>query len=178
MATLIDAMHRFQEVFGDPRLVARYLALPGVVYGLRDIEVRVVDPEVVVFWLTLDPWAPMTERGYPTERVSISVRSDRRVTAVPIDPTRRSWQHRYPYILGDLAALGHLCLWHPHDPRALRWSWDDGFTSYVTVVHRHLQAEEFFRREGYWPSEDTPHGEGDCPIRTLALWSIVAKEGA
>ena len=70
--------------------------------------------------------------------------------------------------------LGELCLWYPGDPRALRWEWADGLSSYLTVVHRHLQAEEFYRRNGTWPSEDAPHGPGPHPIRSPELRRIVA----
>jgi hypothetical protein len=132
---------------------------------------------MMVFWLTLEPWAAMVERGYPTERVSITVWSGGRITAVPIAAGDRTWEHRYSYIFGRVDALGELCLWFPDDPRSLRWTWEDGLAAYVTIVHRHLQAEEYFRRTGIWPGEAAPHGLGDLLIRSPAMHRI-ALEGA
>lgn len=168
-----------EEVFRRPHAVAEHLLEPGVVYGLVAVDVRVADDDLVVFWLTLEPWAPMAERGYPTERVSITAWADGRTTAVPIGASARSWQHRNPFVLGRLDAMGDLCLWYPGDPRPLRWEWSDGLVSYVTIVHRHLQAEEYARRnQGKWPAEDAPHGPGRHPIRSAGLRSIVEGRAA
>lgn len=165
------------DVLDDPRGIAEYLVESRCIFGLIDIEVRIAVRNMVVFWLTLEPWTPMAERGYPTEHVSITVWPGGRVTAVPIAASGRGWEHRNLYLLGDLRYVGDLCLWYPRDPRTLRWEWSDGLVSYVTIVHRHLQAEEFFRRNGTWPSEDAPHGAGYHPIRTLAMRQA-ALEGA
>lgn len=157
------------DALDDPYGVAEYLVRSGCVYGLVDSEVRVADPEMVVLWITLEPWAPMAERGYPAERVSIAIWPGGWITAVPSGATTRPWRHRFPYVLGDLEQLGQLCLWYPDDPRGLRWEWADGLVSYVTIVHRHLQAEEYCRRTGSWPAEEAPHGQGKHPILTPAL---------
>ena len=162
-----------EEVLRRPHAVTARLLQPGVVYGLADIDVRLAARHMVVFWVTLDPWTPMAERNYPTERVSITVWDGGDVTAVPIGAAGRTWQHRNRFILGRLDAMGELCLWNPWDPRSLRWEWADGFVSYLTIVHRHLQAEEYARRhQGTWPAEDAPHGRGQHPIRTRALQAV------
>jgi hypothetical protein len=149
------------EVLDDPQEVAQHL-LRSDIYGLVNVEVRLAERSCVVFWLTLEPWAAMAEHGYPTERVSITVWASRRILAVPLAPGR-AWLHRMPSLFGEL------CIWFPGDPRALRWEWPDGLVAYITLVHRHLQAEECWRRHGVWPAEDAPHGGGDHPIRSLDL---------
>lgn len=160
------------EVVRDPRGVAAYLIESSAVFGLTAVDVRVAAKHMVVYWLTLEPWTPMAARGYPTERISISVWPTGAVTAVPIGGSGRTWQHRNAFVLGRLDRIGDLCLWFSSDPPALRWRWNDGFVAYVTVVHRHLQAEEYFRRTGRWPAEDAPHGAGDHPIRSSALRQV------
>jgi hypothetical protein len=169
-----DSVIGLTEVLARPHAVAEHLVESGVVYGLTEVDVRVADPHMVVFWLTLEPWAPMSEQDYPTERVSITVWAGGRVTAVPIGAAGRTWKHRYPYVPGRLDRMGELCLWFPGDPRSLRWEWADGFVSYVTIVHRHLQAEEYARRHnGLWPAEDAPHGNASSyPIRTSGLRAV------
>lgn len=163
----------FEEVFRDPHGVAKRIIAANSIFGLIDIEVRRVDDKMVVLWLSLEPWTPMAERGYPTEQVSITIWSDERITAVPFDASDRGWQHRIQCIPGRLDAIGQLCLWSEFDPRSLRWEWADGLLAFVTIVHRHLQAEEFFRRHQSWPSEDAPHGLGNHPVRTFAMSRIV-----
>ena len=86
-----------------------------------------------------------------------------RIAATPRGAGGRRWLHRYP------PPLGQLCLWYPDDPPALGWQWSDGLAAFITIAHRHLQAEEYWRRTGIWPAEDVPHGEGPHPIRSPAL---------
>jgi Second Messenger Oligonucleotide or Dinucleotide Synthetase domain len=150
-------------VFADPAGVARDLREDAGLYGLISVEVRLADTDHVLFWLELEPWAPMAADGYPTERLSVLVWADGRIAAVPRGARARRWLHRYP------DALGQLCLWYPDDPPELRWQWSDGLAAFITIAHRHLQAEEYWRRTGTWPAEDVPHGEGLHPIRTPAL---------
>ncbi len=69
----------------------------------------------------------------------------------------------------DPGLIGELCLWCPGDPRQLRWAWSDGLAAYITIVHRHIQAEEYWRRTGRWPAEDAPHGGTSHPIQTSAM---------
>ena len=78
----------------------------------------------------------------------------------------------------DPARLGQLCLWFPDDPPELKWDWSDGLVAYITVVHRHLQAEEFWRRTGRWPAEDAPHGEGVHPIRSQEMRAAAGLDAA
>jgi len=184
------------EVLANPREVASRISANGDIYGLINIEVRIAQRALVCLWLTLEPWAPMAAEGYPTETVAITMWAGGRIVSVPKDPDRRRWKHRnarmdltyaarsrrqlfagapadvqrlalgLDWARSDPMRLGELCLWYPEDPRALRWEWTDGLISYMTIVHRHLQAEEHWRREGTWPAEDAPHGEGSHPIRT------------
>jgi hypothetical protein len=149
--------------FADPVGVARALSEDAGIYGLTDIEVRLAEVNLVLFWLTLEPWAPMAAEGYPTERLSILIWADGRIAAVPRGARGRRWLHRYP------DPLGQLCLWYPHDPPTLRWQWSDGLAAFITIAHRHLQAEEYWRRTNAWPAEDAPHGEGPHPVATPAL---------
>jgi hypothetical protein len=165
-----DGIVGLEVVLGDPYGAARHL-LEADIYGLVDVQVRLADRGCVIFWLTLAPWAPMAKRGYPTERVGICVWRNGRIVAVPHNAKDRLWYHR------NVTLFGELCLWFPGDPRSLRWDWVDGLVRYVTIVHRHLQAEEFWRRHDRWPSEDAPHGAGDHPIRTWEMRRI-AEQGA
>jgi len=164
-----------EDVMRDPDRVAATIENSGAVYGLRSMVVRARCDSLVVFRLTLDPWAPMVAEGYPQELVNITVWRTGQIVAVPVNGAARSWAHRQPFLLGHLELVGQLCLWAYDDPPALRWSWSDGLVAFITVVHRHLQAEEFCRRTGRWPSEDAPHGAGPHPIRTPALQAIVAE---
>lgn len=160
-------------MFGDPVGVAEHLASANCIFGLVDIEVKVVSEKLVVFWLTLEPWTPMVECGYPTERVGITIWSDGRIWAVPLDTDGRVWKHYKLHNCDQGSEFIELCLWFPFDPRALRWEWADGLIDYVTIVHRHLQAEEYFHRNQVWPSEEAPHGLGEHPIQTFAISRIV-----
>lgn len=196
------------EVLRDPQRVADRLVASRIIYGLTDIDVRVATPDMVCMWLTLDPWSPMAAAGYPTERVAVTVHRNGTVSAAPVGARNRRWLHRNPSIdlnrfgrlrwtlfadapedvkryawwldqeLSDPRRLGDLCLWFPDDPRGLRWEWGDGLESYITIVHRHLQAEEYWRRTDRWPAEDAPHGDGDHPIRTPAMQQAARRDAA
>jgi hypothetical protein len=116
----------------------------------------------------------MAAEGYPTETVSLCIWDDDTLYAIPHQADGRTWMHRNPdtAVNPELLPLpgqwGTLCLWYSDDPRALRWEWSDGLDQYVTIVHRHLQAEEYARHHGHWPAEDAPHGNGFHPLRTEA----------
>lgn len=167
------------QVLRDPEGVARQLVRSETIFGLAGVEVRVDRWDLVCFWLTLDPWLPMQLDGFPTEQVAITSFDDGRVAAVPVGARRRRWLHRNPSLLGRVEFLGELCLWYPSDPPALRWSWNDGLVDFITMVHRHLQAEEYWRRTGQWPAEDAPHGDdGAKLIRTPALTRFIGQEAA
>lgn len=159
-------------LLGDPEAVALKILRSADIYGLLSITVRLHRVDCVVLEVILGPWAPMAAAGYPTERIGILVSADGRVLAVPHRADERRWLHRF----GDLP--GRLCLWFDEDPRALRWEWEDGFEAYLTIVHRHLQAEEYWRRHGAWPGEDAPHGKGPHPIKSWALRKIAEGRAA
>lgn len=167
-----------RDVWSDPHAVARHLVERGEVFGLIDADVVIADTRFVCMWVTLEPWAPLAADGYPTERVAITTFHNGELRAVPVEAHQRQWAHRYPYEPLSLVHLGHLCLWYPSDPRELRWTWSDGFINYLTIVHRHLMAEEYWRRHGQWPAEDAPHGDGDHPIRDPKLRQIVTRAAA
>lgn len=167
-----------RDVLANPQGVFASVQTSGAVYGLTVAEVRHAEKDLVNVWLTLSPWEPMAQRDYPTERVAITTWRTGRIVAVPVDPARRRWEHRNAFRLGSLTYVGDLCLWYPKDPRPLRWEWDDGLIDYLTIVHRHLQAEEYFRRTDTWPGEDAPHGDGDHPILSPALQQIAYRKSA
>ena len=152
---------QLSDVFSDPNGVIERLRSGANIYGLVDVEVIRATERVVILLLTLDPLEPMAQEGYPTEKVKIVIEADGAVRAYPKSEGRR-WLHRNP--LGGTPLSLDLCLWYPGDPRELRWEPQDGLERYITIVHRHLMAEEFWRRTGRWPFEDAPHGQGPHPI--------------
>lgn len=166
-----------EQVRSHPEDAVAALLQVGI-YGLTAAEVRSKSRTLTVIWITLEPWAPMAAEGYPTERVSICVWDDDTVSAIPHQAQGHTWVHRNPDSLpvsshGPRGEWGTLCLWYPGDPRGLRWEWPDGLDQYVTMVHRHLQAEEYARRHGAWPAEDAPHGSGPHPILSPAVREAV-----
>ena len=154
----------------NPHGCSRWLSTAGVVGG---IEVTVVkhDTRFTTFDVRFEPPANPELSGYPAEHVRITVRANGEILAVPIGGEDRAWLHRYPrHLIAELLALpksavtpweyvvGSLCLEYPKDPDHLRWNWSDGIDGYLRVVQRHLWFEEYWRRHGSWPVEDTPHG--------------------
>jgi hypothetical protein len=168
-AVVTSPLTRPRDVVQSARRVARELIEDGQVFGLTDVDVRAATDRMAVFWLTLEPWTSLAAEGFPTERVAITITSNGWIAAVPLEAHGRRWYHRNRYELGSMENLGALCLWYPGDPRSLRWEWSDGFVAYIRIVHRHLQAEEYWRRHDRWPVEDAPHGEGNHPIRSLEM---------
>ncbi len=148
----------------DPQGTIR--SLGHRIYGLLDATVVVQDPDFLVMELVLCPWEGPAAEGYPVERVRIAVWSSGRIEAVPLWTDSRPWLHRFPE---EYSAIRQLCLWDPWDPPELRWDESDGLEAYVHIVHRHLQAEEYWRRTNRWPVEDAPHGEGPHPIRSVMM---------
>ncbi|WP_082948693.1 hypothetical protein [Mycobacterium sp. 1274756.6] len=106
--------------------------------------------------LTLAPPPELVIAGYANEGARVSISPAGEIFSFPLGP-RREWKHRYSFN-PDGGCIRQLCLWFPEDPRPLRWVPDDGFEDYVARVHRHLFYEEFWRRTGFWPTEDAPHG--------------------
>lgn len=199
---------RREDVFSDPAGTASRVLSSGAVFGLTAMEVRFATRDTVVYWLTLEPWLGPAAEGYPVEEVAITIHASGDITAVPRHARERRWLHRNPAAesvwwgstwrawyrtapqpvqqaaiahartMGDPRLLGDLCLWYPGDPRSLRWAWSDGLVSYITIVHRHLQAEECWRRTGSWPAEDAPHGRGRHGITTNAMRTAAGMDAA
>jgi hypothetical protein len=122
---------------------------------LQSIAPVRADRTTLRFQAEFVPWQDMRKLDYPLEVVFIDVLPTGEVRTFPIESTKqRSWYHRHT-LDGKPADL---CLWFPHDPPERRWGWPQPFSEYLAIVSRHLQAEEFYRRHGYWPMEDVPHG--------------------
>ena len=101
----------------------------------------------------------MAADGYPIETVRIAQFADPRHVvpyAFPIGPSR-TWHHRYAQQV-EIGHYGQLCLWYPYDPARLVWNWSRGLVGFVAIAQRHLWFEEYYRRTGFWPVEDAPHG--------------------
>jgi len=161
----------YEHVKFDPDGCSSWLTNSGVISGIT-VTVAVNDPRLTVLDVRFDPPPADHLPGYPSEHVRVSVLPNLRVVAVPVDGDDRAWLHRYSrwrieqILRHDIAlsfpweqVLGALCLWYPLDPAPLLWRWKDGIDAYMLIVQRHLWSEEYWRRHGNWPAEDTPHGE-------------------
>jgi hypothetical protein len=143
-------------------------------FGVQVDSARRQSSGAVVIDFFFDPPPELAAAGYCTERGRIAVTASGQVASFPLGSVGRRWKHRNGSPLGPIFDHlgGDLCLWYRHDPRGLRWEWDDGFEQYVTRVHRHLFFEEYWRRTGEWPFEDAPHGEpaaGVHPVLTRQM---------
>jgi hypothetical protein len=143
-------------VLADPSAAASHLLHAGTVFGVEQAVGRRGVGGAAVLDLTLKPLPAFEREGYPAERVRVVIHPDHEVHAFPQGGRGRAFKHRNPGPLGDL------CLQYPGDDPALRWLPEDGLEPLITQVHRHLMAEEAWRRSGDWPFEDAPHG----PTRT------------
>jgi hypothetical protein len=154
----------------DPRVTR--VRLLQEVWGLSQCTLLWGEAASVGYLLQLEPWVELRDQAYPTERVALLVLGTGSVFATPHDQGERPWRHRYGWAASDFREL---CLWDPTDAPALRWTWADGLVAYVSLVHRHVQAEEFARRHGAWPAEDSPHGPGPHPVQTAATRRAAAR---
>lgn len=149
--------------------------------------IQVADDELVTV-LEAELFPPSDLAAYPVETARIIVEhATRQVFAVPLGQDR-SWQHRnrrlaFHEIPKDFPCpweliIGSLCLWDPRDPVALRWRWANGLDAFIAIVQRHLISEEYYRRHGHWPAEDSPHGAPERgyrhPMITPAARAAVA----
>lgn len=152
-----------RDVVEDPGMAAQ--VLENALRGTRVTRITRTNG-VVILNLEFEPLPELPD--YPTERARIRVYLDGAIEALPRGP-RRPWKHRNPSPYGkaytDLG--GSLCLYYPHDPDPLRWSWAEGLEGYVVRVRRHLIYEEAWRRTGEWPVEDAPHGEPAHGVRHI-----------
>jgi hypothetical protein len=153
-----------ESVLADPQsVVDALLGDDAPIFGVREASVRMHDENGVVLEVVLAPWVPGAEAGFPDERVRLLVTNEQRAFVVAQDADSRQWKHRNPTDIGDL------CLWYPQDDPALVWQWGDGLLDLLTIAHRHLQYEEFWRRTGKWPVEDAPHGPGHHQLRSAGM---------
>jgi hypothetical protein len=169
--------------------MAGVLGHVDVVKRPQEVARRIVDiPNVSVdrvlawrrgveFDLTFASPAELAAAGYGPEQARLLVPWSGEPEAWPRGK-RRPWKHRNPRRgdIDDRWTTGSLCLYYPHDPRPLRWVWEDGLEAYVIRMQRHLFYEEYYRREHEWPVEDTPHGhpaKGAHPIRSDLLREVV-----
>jgi len=151
-----------------PVQCADWLSNGGVVERSR-VLVREKAKEMVLFEVAFDPPPRRELPGFPPEDVLVLVAGTDDPASVPLG-CGREWHHQYPreslvrvlakdaWPVPLVSVIGGLCLWYPGDPEALRWTWRKGLDDYVRVLQRHLWCEEFWRRTGIWPLEDTPHG--------------------
>ncbi len=151
--TAVRSITGITDVFKDPHRAARRILEQHRIFGLTALQVAGASSSMVVLKLTLRPWTPMAEDQYPVEQATLVLLSDGRIFALP-DDARRQWRHRMP------AGLRELCLWYVDDRADLQWSWTNGLEALITIVHRHLMAEEYNRRHHRWPFEEAPHGPG------------------
>ena len=48
----------------------------------------------------------------------------------------------------------HLCLWYAFDPKAMRWTLDNGLIRLIDLVRVHLIRELWFMSTGTWPAPE------------------------
>jgi hypothetical protein len=53
-----------------------------------------------------------------------------------------------------------LCMWHPGDPSARRWRFEDGLIDLVDAIVAHLFREAFWRETGEWLGDEATHTTG------------------
>jgi len=157
-----------EHTLRQPQQCADWLNNGGVVEHVR-IVVQSKATEMATFEVEFDPPPRVALPGFPAEGALVFVARTGDPVAVPIGPPRQ-WHHRYPreplarVVKADarpvplMYLVGGLCLWYPDDPEALRWIWEKGIDDYLRILRRHLWYEEFWRRTGFWPVEDAPHG--------------------
>jgi hypothetical protein len=174
-----------ERTLRKPRECAEWLS-SGVVWG-ASVEVLQRDNNAVLFGTNFKPPPELAVEHYPVEEAFVLVTRG----GMPVSAPRRNerayfhryakttlqvlarpitWNEVYPELL---SIVGGLCLWNPDDPPELRWTWPKGIGDYVRIVQRHLWYEEYWRRHGNWPVEDTPHGRrsdgNPYPIKTKEL---------
>lgn len=54
---------------------------------------------------------------------------------------------------------GTLCMWHPWDPRANRWVFDDQLLTLLGHIQLHLFRESWWRQSGEWLGPEAPHAD-------------------
>lgn len=166
------------EVFAKPHEVAAQIAAdPNLPFISKARVLRKIPRRLVKFKIRFEPWPAMAAEGYQSEMVRLEVTPDGQVAAYPLSVQAREWEHRYP--AGGRKLAGPLCLFFPDDPDPITWSPESGsFEDILGILSRHLQAEEFFRREGRWPWEAAPHGSQATGGPRSRLMRDLARGGA
>lgn len=54
-----------------------------------------------------------------------------------------------------------LCIWHPHDPREERWTFDEGLLPLLGLIRLHLFREAWWRETDDWLGPRAPHSARD-----------------
>jgi hypothetical protein len=140
------------QVLADPRAVAKQIVEDPALPYVSSARVVKSSRRGVKINVRLEPWEAMGAAGYPRERIRLEIDASGRVRVYPISSAARKWEHRHPN-------GGPLCLFYPGDPEPIVWSPETGsLEELLGIISRHVQAEEFYRREGRWPWEDAPHG--------------------
>lgn len=143
------------QVLDDPSLAARQIAADTALPFVFAARVAYRSRTRLEIRVQFEPWPAMAAKDYPTEKVRLRINTaGGNVTVLPMPGDRRDWEHKNPREAG-----GGLCLYFPEDPEALVWSPErNTFEDLLGIISRHLQAEEYRRRNGHWPWEDAPHG--------------------
>lgn len=142
------------QVLENPSLVARQIAADPALPFISSARVAYRSRTRLEMRVQFEPWAAMAAKNYPTEKVRLGITADGDVTVFAMPGDRRDWEHKNPQEAG-----GGLCLYFPEDPEALVWAPErNTFEELLGIISRHLQAEEYRRRNGRWPWEDAPHG--------------------
>jgi hypothetical protein len=80
-----------------------------------------------------------------------------------LDGERRSLHRNPPFDDGVEGVSAHLCLYFRGDRIERRWTAEYGLLELFDLGRRHLAAEDIWRKENYWPTEDAPHGNRARP---------------
>jgi len=155
------------EVLLNPDAAAVYLQKSSAVFGVEAATGCHGAMGAAILELKLLPLPALAADNYPIERIRIVILSDLRVYSYPRGMPGREFLHR------NFLPGSELCLQYDGDDPAMRWLPEDGLEPLVTLVHRHLMFEEYWRRTGRWPIEDAPHGPAPSgttyPVRTERL---------
>lgn len=166
-----------RTLLADPQSTAAYLTGPRGPSYVIGARVKFSDPRLVVLEVEMRPLPPMEAEGYPVETINLFV-SSLRAIACPPAADKRDWEHNLG-LLHPGSKYTALCLWYPDDPIELRWTIDQPIEDLIGIVFRHVQAEEYFRRNGDWLIPEAPHGaQGPLPITGDLVWATTQRRAS